>query len=144
MRLGRRVEYYDQPAVRAIVKKAAQNDYRFSSFVLGIVNSPAFQMSKAEPVDHYRGEVEDMSYDLTKKHLSRRAVLKGMGVTVALPFLDAMVPAGTVLAKTAAAARRRRSRLICMEMVHGSAGATPIRVEEEPVGARESRVATSI
>ncbi len=48
--LGRRVEYYDQPTVRAIVRKAAQHGYRFSSFVLGIVNSPAFQMSKAEPV----------------------------------------------------------------------------------------------
>jgi hypothetical protein len=48
--LGRRVEYYDQPAVRAIVKKAAQNNHRFSSFVLGIVTSPAFQMSRSETV----------------------------------------------------------------------------------------------
>jgi Protein of unknown function (DUF1592)/Protein of unknown function (DUF1588)/Protein of unknown function (DUF1587)/Protein of unknown function (DUF1585)/Protein of unknown function (DUF1595)/Planctomycete cytochrome C len=48
--LGRRVEYYDQPTVRTIVRKAAQNDYKFSSFVLGIVNSAAFQMAKAEPV----------------------------------------------------------------------------------------------
>jgi hypothetical protein len=47
--LGRRVEYFDQPSVRAIVRKAAQNDYRFSSFILGVVNSAAFQMSKAEP-----------------------------------------------------------------------------------------------
>jgi hypothetical protein len=46
--LGRRIEYYDQPSVRAITKKAAQNGNRFSSFVLGIVNSPAFQMSTAE------------------------------------------------------------------------------------------------
>ena len=46
--LGRRVEYFDESTVRAIVKKAAQNDNRFSSFVLGIVNSSAFQMSKAE------------------------------------------------------------------------------------------------
>ena len=46
--LGRRVEYYDQPTVRAIVKKAGQNGNRFSSFVLGIVNSGAFQMAKAE------------------------------------------------------------------------------------------------
>jgi hypothetical protein len=48
--IGRRVEYYDQPTVRAIVKKAAANGNRFSSFVLGIVNSPAFQMARAEPV----------------------------------------------------------------------------------------------
>jgi hypothetical protein len=39
---------------------------------------------------------------VTGKHLSRRALLKGLGVTVALPFLDAMVPAATALAKTAA------------------------------------------
>ena len=38
------------PGLFAIVRKAAQNDYRFSSFVTGIVNSAAFQMSKAEPV----------------------------------------------------------------------------------------------
>jgi hypothetical protein len=47
--LGRRIEYYDQPTVRAIVRKAAANGNRFSSFVLGIVNSAAFQMAKAEP-----------------------------------------------------------------------------------------------
>jgi hypothetical protein len=47
--IGRRVEYYDQPTVRAIVKKAAANGNRFSSFVLGVVNSPAFQMARAEP-----------------------------------------------------------------------------------------------
>jgi hypothetical protein len=48
--LGRRIEYYDQPSVRAIARKAAENGNRFSSFVLGIVNSAAFQMSTAEPV----------------------------------------------------------------------------------------------
>jgi mono/diheme cytochrome c family protein len=47
--LGRRAEYFDQPTVRAIVKKAGQNGNRFSAFVLGIVNSPAFRMAKAEP-----------------------------------------------------------------------------------------------
>jgi hypothetical protein len=40
---------------------------------------------------------------LTKKHLSRRTVLKGAGVSLALPLLDAMVPAATALAQTAAA-----------------------------------------
>jgi mono/diheme cytochrome c family protein len=48
--LGRRIEYFDQPALRAIVRKAAANDNRFSSFVLGVVNSGAFQMSKADAV----------------------------------------------------------------------------------------------
>ena len=42
-----------------------------------------------------------------KKHLSRRTVLKGAGVTLALPFLDAMVPAATALAQTAANPRLR-------------------------------------
>src|SRR5687767_3715768 len=37
-----------------------------------------------------------------KKHVSRRTVLKGAGITLALPFLDAMVPAATALAQTAA------------------------------------------
>jgi hypothetical protein len=39
---------------------------------------------------------------LFKKHLSRRTVLKGAGATLALPLLDAMIPAGTALAQTAA------------------------------------------
>ena len=44
---------------------------------------------------------------LTRKHLSRRAILKGAGATIALPLLDAMVPAGTALAQTAAASSPR-------------------------------------
>jgi hypothetical protein len=42
--LGRGIEYYDMPAVRAIVREMANNDYRFSSLVLGIVKSAPFQM----------------------------------------------------------------------------------------------------
>ena len=42
-----------------------------------------------------------------KKHLSRRTVLKGAGATIALPLLDAMVPAGTALAQTVAASSPR-------------------------------------
>ena len=44
---------------------------------------------------------------LTKKHLSRRTVLKGVGAAVALPLLDSMVPAATALSKTAAAPKLR-------------------------------------
>src|SRR5687768_18526881 len=44
---------------------------------------------------------------LSKKHVSRRAVLKGAGATIALPLLDAMIPAGTALAQTVAAASPR-------------------------------------
>src|SRR6478609_2317919 len=60
---------------------------------------------------------------LEKKHISRRTVLRGMGATVALPFLDAMVPARTLLAKSAAAGK---TRLACIEQVHGAAGSTQI------------------
>ena len=44
---------------------------------------------------------------LTRKHLSRRTVLKGAGASIALPLLDAMIPAGTALAQTAAAPATR-------------------------------------
>ena len=45
--LGRRVEYYDQPTVRAIVNQAAEDEYRISAFILGVVESDAFQMKRA-------------------------------------------------------------------------------------------------
>ena len=44
--LGRGLEYYDHPAVRAIRRQAAGENYRFSSIILGIVNSVPFQMRK--------------------------------------------------------------------------------------------------
>ncbi len=44
--LGRRVEYYDMPSIRAIIRDGATNDYRMSSFVLGVVGSPAFRMAR--------------------------------------------------------------------------------------------------
>src|SRR5215510_305012 len=44
---------------------------------------------------------------LTKKHISRRTVLRGAGAVLSLPFLDAMVPAATALAQTAAAPKPR-------------------------------------
>ena len=45
--LGRRLEYYDQPTVRDITNQAEVNDYRLSSFIVGIVKSDAFQMQRA-------------------------------------------------------------------------------------------------
>ena len=59
---------------------------------------------------------------ISKKHLHRRTVLKGLGATIALPFLDAMSPAATAWAQDTASARKLR--LVAMEMVHGSAGST--------------------
>ena len=73
---------------------------------------------------------------LTQKHLSRRTVLKGMGVTMALPFLEAMVPGAQ---RVRGDRRTRRIRLVAVEMVHGSAGSTADRDQEEPVGAGRRR-----
>ena len=52
--LGRRVEYYDQPTIRAIASQAKEDDYRVSSFILGVVTSDAFQRKRTE-----RMETED-------------------------------------------------------------------------------------
>jgi len=46
--LGRGVEFFDAPAVRKIVQESHGQDYRFSSLVLGIVNSTPFQMRRAQ------------------------------------------------------------------------------------------------
>jgi hypothetical protein len=56
---------------------------------------------------------------ITGKHMPRRTFLRGVGATVALPFLDSMVSAG---GGTARAATAERTRLICVEEVHGLAG----------------------
>jgi hypothetical protein len=42
--LGRGVEYYDMPVVRSVVRQAARDNYRFSSLIIGIVQSAPFQM----------------------------------------------------------------------------------------------------
>ena len=59
---------------------------------------------------------------VTKKHLSRRTALKGLGATVALPLLDSMIPARSLFAQTAAGQAAARRRLVCIEQVHGAAG----------------------
>ena len=46
--LGRRVEYFDQPAIRAIAKAAEANQYKMSSFILGVIKSDAFQLKRSE------------------------------------------------------------------------------------------------
>ena len=68
-----------------------------------------------------------MSSFLTRQALPRRTFLRGVGTALALPLLDAMVPAGTAHAKTAAAGK---VRLSAIEMVHGSAGATTIGAQK--------------
>jgi mono/diheme cytochrome c family protein len=49
--LGRRVEAFDMPTVRKIVGAGKKNNYKISSFIMGVINSPAFQMSRAETVE---------------------------------------------------------------------------------------------
>src|SRR5437762_9546254 len=56
-----------------------------------------------------------------KKSISRRTVLQGMGATIALPFLESMLPAQTPIRKSAAVSK---TRLCAIEMVHGSSGST--------------------
>ena len=58
--LGRRLEYYDMPAVRDIVRAADANDNRLSAFILGIVGSPAFQM-KAGAADTAGSDVRGVA-----------------------------------------------------------------------------------
>ena len=58
--MGRRVEYYDQTAIRAIVKEAEANDYRMSSFILGVAKSDAFRMKRPDvPAATEAGGLQD-------------------------------------------------------------------------------------
>lgn len=59
---------------------------------------------------------------ITGKYISRREVLRGLGAAVALPFLDAMVPAGRRGALAGATVATDQTRLVTIEMVHGAAG----------------------
>ena len=66
--LGRGLEPDDMPVVRRIVKKAAQNDYRLSSIVMGIVESAPFQMrTKLEPAEVRQAEPAGTAYRCTIK-----------------------------------------------------------------------------
>jgi hypothetical protein len=47
--IGRNVQYFDQPAVRAVVQQAERADYTFESLILGVVESAPFQMRQVEP-----------------------------------------------------------------------------------------------
>ena len=59
---------------------------------------------------------------LTGKYIARRTFLRGLGATIGLPFLDAMVPAGRAWRRMARESGMDRPRLVCIEMVHGAAG----------------------
>ncbi len=77
---------------------------------------------------------------ITKKQLSRRTVLKGMGVTLALPFLEAMVPARARPAPPA----NKKIRLVAHRDGARVGGQHGDRHQEEPVGAGGRRIASSI
>jgi hypothetical protein len=49
--LGRRVEAFDMPTIRKIVHDGKKNHNRMSSFIMGVIDSPAFQMSRAEAAE---------------------------------------------------------------------------------------------
>ena len=107
--LGRGIEYYDMPAVRKIVQDARANNFRF------LVDRARRREERAVP-----DEGGQMRF-ITKKHLSRRTFLRGMGVTMSLPLLESMVPAQTPLAKTAA---NPQIRLGLCFIPHGAVMAT--------------------
>ncbi len=114
--LGRELEYYDMPQVRAVVRARrgaglpAVGDrlrHRVERCLPHAGSRPRRGDGAEGRPRRSRGRKEGLTMFLTKKHLSRRTVLKGAGVTLALPLLDAMVPAATALAQTAASPKLR-------------------------------------
>ena len=86
---------------------------------MGIVKSTPFQMKKSQQSDNSGDalgiRIEDMIMFITKKHLSRRTFLQGAGATLALPFLESMIPA-----MTAQAATNSGTRLGFVYVPHGA------------------------
>ncbi len=80
--LGRGLEYYDQPAVRAIIRDAGNAEHHHSRFNPRHREEPAIS-----------DEENPRVMIITKKSLARRTFLRGVGTALALPLLDAMVPA---------------------------------------------------
>ena len=87
--LGRGLTHHDAPTVRAILRDAAADEYRFSNH---------------RPRDRHESSISDEEIAvmmITKAALPRRTFLRGLGATLALPLLDAMVPALSALGKDA-------------------------------------------
>ncbi len=61
---------------------------------------------------------------ITGKHMSRRTVLRGIGASIALPLLDAMVPVRRLVASPSSRVSAGPTRLVAIEMVHGAAGSS--------------------
>ena len=139
--LGRRVESYDMPTIREIVRDAGASQNHFSSFVLGIVKSPAFRMSRAERRRSTAYGRPRLTSRLRRtrgdRHVSDRRSTSRAAPSCAAWARPSRCRSstrwcrrGTLLAKTAAAGK---TRLACIEMVHGAAGSTADRPGEEPV-----------
>ena len=62
-----------------------------------------------------------MANYLTGKHLSRRTFIRGLGASIALPYLDAMEPAGRILGLSS---KQSFTRLVCIEESMGAPGST--------------------
>ena len=103
--LGRGVEARDMPAVRAIVREAAKRDYRLSAICHGGGARACRSRCGAKPGARPSDDEDPCSS--RKKSLPRRTFLRGMGVAVSLPLVDAMVPALTPWARAQARPRTR-------------------------------------
>ena len=88
--LGRGLEYYDMPAVRKITRDAARHELPL------LVDRPRHRQQPSVP------DAEAAVMIITKMALPRRTFLRGLGATLALPLLDAMVPAFSATVKGAA------------------------------------------
>ncbi len=147
--LGRRVEYFDQPTIRAHrARPRKPNNYKMSSFILGVVKSDAFRMRRVEP--------EAATTDTTK---AQRTIVQetrsdefhhwqadapphvppgrhGRHGGAAVPRRDG----GGEGHRRKAAAAADRTRLICIEEVHGLAGCNKWGATQAPVRAGRDRL----
>ena len=111
--LGRGLHPYDRRTVEGINRNLAASGYHFQSLIFEIVHSAPFQMGRGDGAIRagQRSQAErGSSTMITKKALPRRTFLRGMGTAVALPFLDAMVPALAAARIEAAGAHGLRVR----------------------------------
>ncbi len=94
--LGRGLEAYDMPAVREVRYAAARDSYKIGH-----------HHSRHRSECSIFHEKDSFNMIVTRKPMGRRTMLRGMGTAMALPLLDAMLPASARAAEEAAAARKR-------------------------------------
>ena len=127
--LGRGLDHRDMPLVRALARDAAAARQPLLGARAGRGEEPAVPDEHAlgaaghddgigEPDTEPGKELTDPVMFITKRHIRRRTFLQGAGATLALPLLDAMVPAGELLAQTAA---NPKTRFVGIFFPHGMA-----------------------